>query len=36
VPPDSVVTKPLVGLTVMPAVSLSVFVTDASAAFMLL
>ncbi len=27
VPPDSVVTKPLVGLTVMPAVSLSSLVT---------
>jgi hypothetical protein len=36
VPPDSVVTKPLVGLTVMPAVSLSVLVTDTSAAFRLL
>ncbi len=33
VPPASVVTKPLVGLTVIPAVSLSVLVTDTSAAF---
>jgi hypothetical protein len=36
VPPDSVVTKPVVGLTVMPAVSLSVLVTETSAAFRLL
>jgi hypothetical protein len=32
--PDSVVYRPEVGVTVMPAVSLSVFVTDTSAAFM--
>jgi hypothetical protein len=36
VPPDSVVIKPLVGLTVMPAVSLSVLVTNTSAGFRLL
>ena len=32
VPPASVVTRPLVGVTVMPAVSLSVLVTETSAA----
>src|SRR5712691_9878087 len=36
VPPASVVVSPDVGLTVIPATSLSVFVTDTSAAFMLL
>ena len=34
VPPASVVVNPDVGLTVMPAVSSSVLVTDTSAAFM--
>ena len=33
VPPASVVIRPLVGLTVIPAVSSSVLVTDTSAAF---
>src|ERR1051325_9344184 len=33
VPPASVVTRPVVGVTVMPAASLSVFVTDTSAGF---
>ena len=33
VPPPSVVTRPDVGLTVIPAVSLSMLVTDTSAAF---
>src|SRR5437867_2196113 len=36
VPPPSVVVSPDVGLTVIPATSLSVFVTDTSAAFRLL
>ena len=34
VPPASVVVRPLVGLTVIPAASLSVFVTDTSLGFM--
>ncbi len=33
VPPASVVTSPATGVTVMPAASLSVFVTDTSAGF---
>ena len=33
VPPASVVVSPLVGVTVNPAASLSVFVTDTSAGF---
>src|SRR5437867_679030 len=36
VPPDSVVVSPEVGFTVIPATSLSVFVTDTSDAFRLL
>src|SRR6266446_341765 len=36
VPPASVVVSPEVGFTVIPATSLSVFVTDTSAAFTLL
>ena len=33
VPPASVVTRPAIGVTVIPAVSLSWFVTETSAAF---
>ena len=35
VPPASVVTRPEVGVTVMPAASLSLLVTDTSAGFIL-